>query len=241
VTASFWNDFLTNVAASVAAGLVLLYLTYLFIDHRLHLRDRAEREEADRKARAETREAVLTAVLEELQDNAARVQVWLKILPKGHIPYPGFNATGWPLIAQAPVFTTLSAKTVAALTHAYNRMESANEMLAFVADLNHGPTAILVNAMLAEPLERKVSLVQEAADKFEAHRDSTREMLIGRVIDLKTTLDNAIDAVESELNRPGPVPAAQRIFKHEDSVALRQLEEIEGAAESSAAPSSGPP
>jgi hypothetical protein len=46
---------------------------------------------------------VLTAVHSELESSATKVQEWLAVLPKGHIPSPAFDTTGWPLIARMTV------------------------------------------------------------------------------------------------------------------------------------------
>jgi membrane protein implicated in regulation of membrane protease activity len=235
----FWNDFGSNLAASLVAGVVLLYLTYRYVENRLRLRERAQREADEAEERVQRREAVLTAVLAELEDSAARVGEWLQVLPKTHIPSPGLDTTGWPLIVQVSIFTTLSSKTIQALTHVYNRMRTTNEHLATLTDLNHGPTAILVNSVLADPAARKVPLAQEAFDAFFDHRESVREMLIERVENLKASIATAIDAVEAELERPGTVPAAERHFVHEDPSLLRQLAEIEG--ESAPGDESPPP
>ena len=42
----------------------------------------------------------------------------------------------------------------------------------------------------------------------------TRNFLINRIDDLKTYLDNAIDAVEAELKIEAPVKSANRRYEH---------------------------
>jgi hypothetical protein len=192
--------------------LVALAIAYKFVDSRLDLRQRRDAEAKERAARAEMRTSVLTAVHGELESAAATVQMWLTALPKGEIPFPGFDVTGWPLVSQASVFTALRPGTISALTHVYNRMASANTQLAFLTDLNHGPTGIMVNTVLAEGLDKETPLAQKAYANFVDHRDVTREGLIGRVMDLKTYVDNAIDAVEVELGKSGSGSAAQRQY-----------------------------
>lgn len=49
---------------------------------------------------------MLQAVHGELESNAAQLTTALEELPKGGIPYPGFDTIGWPLLAQAPIFET---------------------------------------------------------------------------------------------------------------------------------------
>lgn len=162
------------------------------------------------------RQSVLGAVHRELESSAARVQLFLSELPRGGVPYPGFDVTGWPLVAQASVFTTLETETISKLTHVYNRMTSANAQLGFLTDLNHGPTGILVNTVLAEGLDKETPLALKAYELFINHRDSTREMLTDRVTDLKNHLDVAIDAVETELGLRGELPAARRDYIFEE-------------------------
>jgi len=207
--ASFWSD----LASGVLTGLIVSALTLLQRGCSSDRRYDLKRLRHDRQTRDDMRTAVLSAVHRELESNAAHVQTFLRELPKGAVPWPGFDTTGWPLISQAIVFTTLTTGAISELTHAYNRMNSANEQLEFLADLNHGRTAVLVNALLADPLDRKVPLANEAHEKFLTHGDSTREMLLGRISDLKGYLDRAIDAVEAELGLEVEVPAAERMFE----------------------------
>jgi hypothetical protein len=70
----------------------------------------------------------------------------------------------------------------------------------------------MVNTVLAEGLDKETPLAEKAYAKFVDHRDLTREGLIGRVKDLKTYVDDAIDAVEVELGKLRKVPAAQRQY-----------------------------
>jgi hypothetical protein len=214
---SFWTDTASGFVGGLAASLIALYVAYRFVDSRLHLRQRRESEAQQEAARREMRQAVLSAVHRELEANAATVQVLLTELPKGGIPYPGFDLTGWPLVSQASVFTALQTETISALTHVYNRMTSANDQLSFVADLNHGPTGILVNTVLAEGLDKDLPLAHKAYELFVNHREGTREMLIERVAELKRYADDAIDAVEAELGIRGVGPAAMRHYVRESA------------------------
>jgi hypothetical protein len=213
VLASFGTDVLSGFLGGLASSLVALYLAYLFVDSRLHLKQRREDETQREAAREEMRTASLTAVHHELESAAALTQTLLAELPTGGIPYPGYDLTGWPLVSQAPVFTTLKPDTISALTHAYNRMSSANEQLAFLTDLNHGPTAILVNTVLADSLDKQTPLAEKAYEMFVNHRDKTRELLVDRVGDVKTAIDGAIDAVESELGFEVEHPAEEREYR----------------------------
>jgi hypothetical protein len=94
VIAAFWPDFKSNFVASLAASLLLILVAYLYVDNQLHLRARAEAAADGRRDKDERREVVLTAALEELEASAGTVGLWLQVLPKGHIPTPGLDATG---------------------------------------------------------------------------------------------------------------------------------------------------
>jgi hypothetical protein len=104
---SFATDVASGFLGGVASSLVALYVAYRFVDARLHLKERREDEAQRAAARAEMRTASLTAVHNELESAAALAQRLLTELPTGGIPYPGYDLTGWPLVSQAPFFTTL--------------------------------------------------------------------------------------------------------------------------------------
>jgi hypothetical protein len=53
--------------------------------------------------------------------------------------------------------------------------------------------------------------VKQLHDQFQDHRSETRAALLDRLADLRPFLENAIDAVEGELEIKA-VPAAQRLF-----------------------------
>ena len=116
------------------------------------------------------------------------------------------------------IFTTLQQDTIEALTHAYNRMKTANDQLEFLADLNHGPTAILVNAVAAGRLDN--SEVLTAFDMFREHRDATRQGVIERLTELKPHIDRAIDRVEADTRRAVERPASQRRYLDTGPVGL---------------------
>jgi hypothetical protein len=208
---SAWLDFGIQVAAGFVVGAILLFLGYLVIDRRLHLKerhDRAEREETDR---GRIREHVLTHVLDELMSNAAALPIWKKALSANDlgVPYPGFDVAGWSLISQAPALLSLEKTTISSLAHAYYRLQSANEMLKEVADICYGSSSLLARIFTAPWIENP--RVEETYRKFQAQRDQMRSELVARLDNLKPRIDDAIDAVERELDIPA-VPAAQRQF-----------------------------
>jgi hypothetical protein len=211
----FWAGLFAGLLANLVAGGVLVYLGYRFIDQRFHLAEREERAREAAETRRQNLESVLGAVHGELISNAAQVTTALRTMPDAAqgILYPLFDVAMWPLVTSPAIFTTLREQTITALTHAYNRMTTANEQNAYLADLNHGPTAVLVNVTTAGT--PTTPLVQEAYDKFLDLRDYVRRGVIERIQELKGHLDTAIDAVELELARPGEAPAAQRIFEPE--------------------------
>jgi len=211
----FWAGFLAGFLADVVAGAALLYLGYKLIDQKFHLkeRERQAREAAETKER--NLKSVLGAVHGELLSNAGQLNTALTEMPKPSEPilYPLFDVAMWPLVSSPVILTTLREETISALTHAYNRMATANEQNASLSDLNHGPTAVLVNVTAAGTLDDP--LVQTAYDKFLDLRAFVRTGVLDRLRELKGHLDSAIDAVELELDHPGEVPAAQRIFEAE--------------------------
>lgn len=226
-----FSGFLSEFAAGVAAGALVLYVGYRFVEQRLRLQERAERVQEVEAQRKQNLEAVLQAVHSELESNAAQLTTALKELPKGGSPYPLFDVAMRPVVSEPVVFTTLQRETVQALTHVYNRMTTANEQHAFLSDLNHGPTAILATSGPSG------SLREEAYHRFVAHRDAFRLGLIDRLNDLKPHLDAAIDAVEAELGISRDQPAAQRIYQPNTPVGLiedpRRLPPLGGHPEQS--------
>jgi hypothetical protein len=151
----------------------------------------------------------LEAILAELHSNAAYVQTWLKEIPAGGTPTPGFDVTGWDLASQVAVMTTLKKETIEA-AHAYNRMRSANDKLSELADLEYGPTAIITTHLRATTTE---PLAEVADRNLGELRTRVRAMLIDRTEDLKGHLDTAIDCVEAELGIEAEKPSAERIYE----------------------------
>jgi hypothetical protein len=154
---------------------------------------------------------VLRSVHKELESSAAKAEQLLEELPKDSYPYPGYDLTGWSLVSQEGIFITLAGDTIEALTFAYNRMRTANEQLAFVADMNHGQTSLLIAAAVA-PHIAESEVVAALYSDFQEHRKRTRELLIERVMDLKGFIDKAIDSVEGELELESSLPAVQRRY-----------------------------
>jgi hypothetical protein len=206
----FASGLVAGLLSSAIAGALVLYLGYRFVEQRLRLQDASARRRERDFEREQNRASVLGAIHSELEGAAAYLQLMLEALPRGHIPYPGFDITGWPLVSQVVVFTTLRPETIAALTHAYNRMSSANEQLSFLSDLNHGPTAIIATASAAG--RREDSEVNAAYQQFLEYRQAVLDGLIERLRDLKPHLDRAIDRVEEDTKRTADVRAAERRY-----------------------------
>jgi hypothetical protein len=207
----FLSGLIGNVVAGAVVGLLVLYVGYRFVERRLRLEERGERAREAEAQRKQNLEAVLQAVHDELESNAAQLTTALKELPTGGIPYPLFDLTFWPLVSAPVIFTTLKCETIQALTHTYNRMATANEQNAFLSDLNHGPTAILASTGAAPALEDE--RVRDAYHRFLEHRDEVRLGVIERLTELKLHLDDAIDAVEAELGLAVEHQAAKRIYQ----------------------------
>jgi hypothetical protein len=208
----WWVDFLVGIAASAIGGAVVLALGFYVLERRLHLRDQQAQREA-------IRDATLKHVLSELKSNATTIGKWFKSLdPKdgrdGYgVPYPGFDVTGWSLVAQTSAATAVSETTFSALAQIYNRLISANGQLALLSDLNYGSTAVLVGAAAAPVLDTN-DRARDAYAKFKHLRDETvRGALLERLRELQPKLHEAIDAVERELGIEAAVPSAQRHYE----------------------------
>lgn len=207
----FLSDLLGGFAADVLAGALVLYLGYRFVERKLRLEERGERAREADAQRKHNLEAVLQAVHSELESNAAQLTTALKELPTGAMIFPLFDVATRPLTYDRVIFTTLGRKTVQALTHAYNRMATANEQNAFLSDLNAGPTAILASTATVPAMDD--DRVRDTYDRFIAHRNLVREAVIERLSELKPHLDNAIDAVEGELGLAVEHRASLRIYQ----------------------------
>jgi hypothetical protein len=212
----FFSGLLGGLIATVIGGALVLYLGYRFIDRKLRLEDESTRRRELEEHRRQNRDAVLRAVYGELENTAAMLTTALTVLPTGAVPYPLFDLKMRPDILEPTIFASLSTETITALTQAYNRMETSNEMMALLSDLNHGPTAVLV-AMNAAP-SMDDPLVKDTYKKFLKHRDEVRIGVIERLDDLKPYLDIAIDAVEAELEIDRQPPAAQRLYRSDSAV-----------------------
>jgi hypothetical protein len=204
--AAFLNSFLSGLAA----GGVLLLVGYYAIDRALHLKARGERLQDAEDQRAKNVAAVLGVVLSELESNAAQLTTALTELPKGAVVYPLFDLTMWPIIEQATIFTALSEGTIRMLTHAYNRMRTSSEQNAFLSDLNHGSTAVLLSGLAALGIDD--DRVKRQYQQFVEHRESVRNGLLDRLRDLKPFLDSAIDLVEGDLKLAVERAATERVY-----------------------------
>jgi len=183
---------------------------YLAINRLLGLRER-------RKSERQTPEAFLKIVHVELLNDAAHRTRFSEELPAMQVPYPGFQVEGWPLVSQAQFLLAVNGDTVLKLLHAYNRMQSANAQCEELRDILSGPSALNIHLVAAEALlpdDRYPAGIATVIAEFEAHQSSLRDVLLKRIEDLKLALDDAIDAVESELAIASPVKAAGRLFRH---------------------------
>jgi hypothetical protein len=213
-----WCEALTSFLTNVAAGAVVLFLGYLFVERRLQLREQRDRRAQADAANASIRTATLRSVHAELESNASHLRVCIDALRAGDLPTPGFDVTGWSLLSQVEAFLTLKSETITALTHAYNRMNSANTHLDQVADFDRGQTGMLA-VLVAAPHIDENPKVAAAFDEIRTMAGHVREGLIARLEDLKGHLDEAIDAVEGELGIAADVPAAQRVYVSESTPA----------------------
>jgi hypothetical protein len=214
-----WGQLGTDFLTSVAAGAVLLGLGYLFVERRLNLREARDRRSQAEEANENMRIAVLRSVHSELESSASHLQICLVALKRGDLPSPGFDVTGWPLVTQVAAFITLSADTITALTHAYNRMTSANAHLERLADFDRGPTATLA-LLTAAPHVDSSPKTALAFEEFVRWGKELREGLIARLDNLKAHLDQAIDAVEAELRVTPGIPASNRLYLPKDLPAM---------------------
>lgn len=206
VSTSFFDGFWP----ALAAGVLVLALGYIAIDRLLGLRDRA-------RIHARTRNAALRIVHGELLHNGSEITTWEEELPTMGIPFPGFELGGWELVSQMEALLTLDPKTADHLVHAYNRMRSCNELLADLRDLQTGPSALAVALRVAGSARDEgtnSAPIDAFLAEYKQHKIDLRDGLLRRVADLQPHLNNAIDAVEHEIQIAAPVPAAQRKFRH---------------------------
>ncbi len=202
--------FLDAFWPAVAAGVLVLALGYIAIERLLGLRERARNQ-------ARTRNAVLQIVHGELLHNGSEVTTWEEELPTMGIPFPGFELGGWQLVSQMEALLTLSPKTADCLVHAYNRMRSCNEQLATLRDLDSGASALAVALRVAGSVRddgTNPPPIDAFIAEYKQHKIDLRDGLLRRVADLESYLNDAIDAVENEIQIAALVPAAQRLFRH---------------------------
>jgi hypothetical protein len=207
-----FGAFVSTVAASVIAGLIVLAVAYYVVEEEFALRERAERAKETEKQRRQTREAVLYNVHAELESNAALLSSSLTLLPStpDYLLYPGFDISAWPMVSSTGVFTSLNPETATALVHAYNRMGTTNEQNAALLELTQGPTAILAAIGAAQSLDK--APVAKAYARLQELRSRRREELLDRLKDLEGYLYEAIDAVEVELELDRATKAADRQY-----------------------------
>jgi hypothetical protein len=195
---------------ALAAGVVVLAVGYLAINWLLGLRERAKNERR-------TREAVLQIVLNELLHNAGEYTTWREELPTMGIPFPGFQLEGWNLVSQMDALLTLSEGAADLLVQAYNRMQSCNDQLAVLRDLNSGSSALRVALTVASSAAADGSnspAMDAFIAEYQEHKVELRDALLRRLDDLKPYLDQAIDSVRREIEIVEAVPAARTIFRH---------------------------
>lgn len=195
---SFWPSLWSNLLAS----LLVVALAYVFVERRLHLRERRAAEERDRARRWELVQDVLLAVEVELAHNVQQAELIVDHVQQDELPYPAFETNGWLLISQSPVFTAVNPGTLRRLLRVYNRLRSANEFYAKTYDFLFGSTAVLAVVgieALNDPGSRDAH--QRA---FTGHRGRMRDDLAGRVRELQPHLLEALQRVQQELQGPPP-------------------------------------
>lgn len=217
--ATFADAFLPGLAADAIAGALVLGFGYVAIDRRLRLEDKLQEAERERQRKLELRQSALRIVYGELESHASLFDVWETALGTADaVPFPGFDVNGWFLVSQADVLASLAPETASVLMHAYNRLRSANDQLAQIADMSHGPSAIRVAAGVSEaaaPDGTLPPMVARMRDAFAGHLEALRAAMLDRLADLRTFVYEAIDAIERELGEARTVPAAQRTYVRE--------------------------
>ena len=137
ITSILIGGFVSNVAESVVAGLIILGLGFVWVENELRLRERADRDTEADAERGRVREGVLTRVHSELESNAVSLTSALRELPKeDRLLYPLFDVSMWPVVSSSGVFASLRPETTEALLHAYNRMGTIGEQNAFLLDMS---------------------------------------------------------------------------------------------------------
>ncbi len=218
VAESFRHVFEPEFFAGLLSGAIVLGLGYLVVDERLRLKQRADEEQDAAGRRAELRSSALAIVEAELTYGASLLQTWRTVLTGSadDLPHPGFEINGWYLVTQGPVLAALRPQTSDLLMGVYNRMRTANDQLAFLADLTYGQSALSFAIARATGSDHhgvpNTPMIAELVQLYETHRERRRADLVWRLENLKPLLDDAIDAVERENGTFAGVPASQRDF-----------------------------
>jgi hypothetical protein len=213
---AFWPALAAGVISGIAAGVAVAIAGYLLIDRRLRLRERAATERR-------IRQSVLKLVHGELLSNASMVTTCRDVLPRLEVPFPGFEVTAWSLVSQAQALLTVPPETADALVHAYNRTRSTNEQLYQLRELIAGNTALTVQLEMSAAVDADGSLPEPMRNTYlevNAYKNNLRDAVLERLDDLQERLNDAIDAVEHDLEIYPGVPAAQRHFRPDSSPAV---------------------
>jgi hypothetical protein len=185
--------FLEELASGVAAGLVVAYLVYRFIESKLHLRQRDE-----------TATTILQAIDRDLDWNQEQLDAFSEHLTPETMPYPGVSIDGWTHLNQAAVITAIRPETVAALLPAYARLRTIQDLYELLWDMRQGRTRALAQAVL---VSQGTDEAEEGIALYRNHGELLRGQLLDRIEELKPWLDDARKKTKDELASRGKPPA----------------------------------
>ena len=166
------------LAQAFLADLSAAFVVYFIIETRFKLRDdRAQRRSANRQ--------ILSFVHDELR-NLERTDRIIERLEKHGVTYPALGVTGWSLIVQEQVFSSIPGSVLAALLRAYDLQRAANEVYEHLLATVQNPEL----RTLDDPAQR---------DSVDRYLRSVRDSLTERLAGLQEPVRAAIAALEREL------------------------------------------
>jgi hypothetical protein len=194
---------LPALAATLVGGLILLVVSYLFIENTLHIRERNERVREERQRRRDVQKAILEIVRDELRTVGEDVERFLRMLEDDNAPYGRFGTNGWELLSEGGVLEGVDPQTSAALVTVYDNIRTMNGKLERFSEMKLGTMAVVMWSTTAAATRRRwrpPPAMRNIADQYEGLVLDLRKNICDRLPGLVSDADRAIRVVEAELN-----------------------------------------
>lgn len=187
IDASFLDQFVPGLAATLVGGTILLVGGTYGIDRWLQRKQRRARLHIVRRELGDAREKVdrFTSMLKD--EDAA--------------PYARFGVRGWDLLSEGRVLEALDHRVAEALRKAYEEILQMNAKLDRFADLKLGTPVVVMRTSMAAAMTGSPGAIPPVMEDMDRRYDElvseVKENMLERLPGLRNDIDSAIAAMPS--------------------------------------------